>query len=140
MAFAVAQPADSGGQTLEGHPLPRQLDPSSQAFIFGEFSKHGAVGGCDVCWIARQCHPAERAFAFAKERSDICGDESRVVEGTVVACKRGFGPQAVAVVEYFCTGVEKADHGLDVGGHGVSGAADELVGLIGAHLLDCFGG
>ena len=101
----------------------------------GELVEHGPVGGRDVGRITRQGHPAERPLALAEQRPDVGGQEARVVEGPLAAPQEGLGPQAVAVVEHLGSGVEEADHGLHMGGHGGSGPADELLGLAPAQLV-----
>src|SRR5690242_7066998 len=72
-AFAVPQPADAGGQSLEADLLPRELDPAAQNFVIGEQLEDEIVGYGDIVRIARKRSPAERSAAFAKHRPDVRG-------------------------------------------------------------------
>ena len=51
-ALAIAQPADTRGQTLEMNLLLCQLDPALQRCIFREKLQHGFVSAIDILGIA----------------------------------------------------------------------------------------
>ena len=140
VALAVAQPADAGGQALEGDPLAGQGDPAVEGLVVGELLEHGPVGGGDVGGVAGQGHPAERPLALAEQRADVGGQEAGVVEGPVEAAELGLGAQAVAVVEDLGAPVEEADHGLAVGGHRLPGPAGQLARVGAGHLGGGLGG
>src|ERR1022692_1787684 len=75
--LAVAEPADPGGQALEAHLPPGQLDPPGQRRVLREKVEDGPVGGRDIGWVAGQRGPPERALALAEQRPDVGRDESR---------------------------------------------------------------
>ena len=134
MAFAVAEPADPGRESLEGDPFAGQSDPAGQRFVLGELLEHRPVGGGDVGRIARQGHPAERSDAFAEQRADVGGKEARVVERPVEATELRFGPEAVAVVEHLGALVHESDHRLAVHGHRGASPTGVLLGLAAPEL------
>src|SRR5260370_17640983 len=72
VALAVAQPANSRRQTLEFDALLRQLDPASQMLLLREHLQHQLVRPCNIGSFSVKDGPAERSFAFAKQRPDIC--------------------------------------------------------------------
>ena len=77
MALAEADPADAGGQALEGDALARHVEPVVQMRIVGDQFLDALVGLVDVFRIAGQGRPAERADAAAEQRADIGGHEAR---------------------------------------------------------------
>ena len=134
VTLAVPEPADPCRQALEGDLLAGQLDPPMQTVIVGKLLEHRPIGGRDVGGIARQRNPAERAFALAEQRADVCRQEARIVERPVEATELGLGAQAVAVVEDLAALVEEPDHRPAVRRHAVARPADELL-RIGARQL-----
>jgi hypothetical protein len=99
IALAIAEPADAGGQTLEGNLIGGEAEPFLQAEVVGEELEQGGVGPGDVLRVAREGNPAERPAAFAEGIADEGGDEAGVGEGIVDACYFGLCAQVVAVVE-----------------------------------------
>ena len=140
MAFAVAEPADPRRQALEGDPLAGHLDPPVQTLVVGELVEHRLVGRGDVGWIAGQRHPAERALALAEQRTDVRGEEARIVERPVEAAELGLGAQAVAVVEDLAALVHEADHRPAVHGHALAARRMSSCGSLRGHLRCCLGG
>ena len=100
VALAVAQPADAGGQALEGDALLGHRDPAAQVVVVGE-ELEDAPGRCAAMSFGspRQRHPAERALALAEQRPDVGGHEAGEVEGAVVAALARLVADGVAVVE-----------------------------------------
>ena len=70
-AFAIAKPADAGGQSLKLNARLRHLDPPPERGVFGEERHHCFVGLPDVFRIAGERHPPERALALAEEWADV---------------------------------------------------------------------
>ena len=63
VALAVAEPADAGGQALEGDALAGRARASgSMRFVVGEQLQDGLVGAVDVLGVAGEGDPAERAL------------------------------------------------------------------------------
>src|SRR5713101_546132 len=77
--FAVAEPADARRQALKFHSLLRQLDPASEMLILRKHLQHQLICPRDIRSLARERRPAERAFAFAKERPNVRWHKSREV-------------------------------------------------------------
>ena len=89
--------------------------------------------------VAGQHGPAERALALAEQRPDVGGDEAGEVEGPGVPGQFGLAADGVAVVEHLGSGVEEADHGGHVHGHGLAGPAGEARRVFGpqrGHVLE----
>ena len=84
VALLVPEPADARGQALEGHAVLRLGDPPAQQIVLGKEIKHRLVGAVDVIRIARERGPTKRAFPLTEQRSNVGGDEARVVEGAGV--------------------------------------------------------
>src|SRR3989449_5075411 len=78
--LALSQPADAGGQSLEGDTLPGEPDPARQVLVLGEQLAHQAVGTADNVLVAAHRDPTERPLAFPEQRPDVLGDETRAVE------------------------------------------------------------
>ena len=133
-AFAVAEPADARGKALEGDSLACHLDPTMQVFVVGELLQHGTIGGRDVGGVAAERDPTERSLALAEQRTDVRGQEARVVEGALEAAELGLGAQAVAVVEHLAALVHEADHRAAVHCHALATATDELLRVGTRHL------
>lgn len=129
VAFAVAEPADPGGQALELDALAGQLDPAGQRLVLREEVEDGAVGVVDVGGVAGQRRPAEGALALAEQRADVGRDEAGEGEGPLVAGELRLAADGVAVVEDLGAGVLEADHRLHVPGHRLAGALGEFSGL-----------
>jgi hypothetical protein len=96
-ALAIAQPADAGGQPLEGHFLAGHIQPAVQVFILREERFDGPIGGVDILRVAGKRHPAEGSLALAEQRADIGGDKAREVEGVFHAVIKGPLAQVIAV-------------------------------------------
>src|SRR4051812_34630366 len=79
--FAVAEPQDACGKTLERDTLAREADPAHEGFVVPEHLERRIVGDPNVFRIARQGGPPEWTLAFAEERTDVFRDESGDVEG-----------------------------------------------------------
>ena len=77
-AVAVAEPADPGGQSLEGDTLGSELEPAQEQRVVGEQPPELVVDGGDVGRVAREGGPPEGTDAAAEERPDIGRDEARV--------------------------------------------------------------
>src|SRR5262249_8400717 len=75
-AFAVTEPADSGGQSLKLYLLSREVNPSVEHFVFMKELQHQIVRNCDVARVARKRCPPERAASFRKHRPNIGGNKS----------------------------------------------------------------
>ena len=114
---AEADPADAGGQALEGDALARHVEPAVQVGVVGEQLLHRGVGGVDVLRVARQRAPAEGADAPAEQRADIGGDEAGEGEGVLQPLVLRDLADVVAVVERRHAGVPEIDHRRDMGLH-----------------------
>src|SRR5262245_29325283 len=79
-AVAVAKPENPRRQALERDALARERQPTNQCGVVPEHLERRFVGEADVFGIARERRPTEGAFAFAEQRTDVFGDESRDVE------------------------------------------------------------
>ena len=135
VALAMAEPADAGGQALEGHPVRGQADPAGQRLVVGELGEDGLVGGADVGRVAGQRRPPERPLACAEQRPDVGGQEPGVGEGPLEAAELRLAPQAVAVVEDLDAPVGEGDHRRAVPGHRGPGPGGVVVGVAPAQLL-----
>src|SRR5690606_15203641 len=76
VAFAVAEPADAGGQALEVDAFTGHADPAGQRLVLGEEVEDRPVGPRDVGRVAGEGGPAEGALALAEQRADVGGDEA----------------------------------------------------------------
>src|SRR5690348_570762 len=72
-AFAVAEPADARGQSLEVNAIPSETQPAIQRLVIGKHLEREIVRLTNVLSITRQRNPAKRSFAFAEQRSDVFG-------------------------------------------------------------------
>ena len=119
VALAVPEPADAGGQPLEGDTFLGHPDPPLQPVVVREQAGHRAVGRQDVGRVARQRHPPERPLSLAEERPDERGHEPRIGVGPLVCEPALLGPrtEVVAVVEHYGAPFQEPDHRLDVLGH-----------------------
>ena len=118
-ALAVAEPADARGESLELDPLAREVDPAAENAVLREHLQDEIVGGVNVGGIARERRPAERAAAFAEQRTNVGGHEAREIEGVFHAVLEGEGADVVAVVEGDRAHLLQLEHAFDVAGHGV---------------------
>src|SRR5712675_1106119 len=78
-AFAVAEPANAGGQTLELDPLASEIDPATKNAIVGKQFEYEVVGRMNVGRFAGKRYPAERTSTFTEQRPNVCRHESRKV-------------------------------------------------------------
>ena len=122
--LAVAEPADARRQPLELDLLPGLADPAGQGFVLRELPDDGLVGGVDVPRPSRKRRPAERPLALTEEGADILRDEARDVEGGRDPGFLGLAADIVAVVESPGPSFPQLEHGFDVDGHRLVGAAD----------------
>ncbi|GBE30454.1 hypothetical protein BMS3Bbin04_01489 [bacterium BMS3Bbin04] len=79
--------------------LLRHVDPAVQRFVVWEQLLNRGVGGVDILWIAGYRAPAERAFPFAEQVTDVCWHESREGERVFVSHTFRLPTQVVAVVK-----------------------------------------
>src|SRR5688572_30955543 len=79
------EPADARRQPLELNAFARQIQPAVQVLVVRDELLHFAVGLVDVIGVARERHPAKRAYAAAKQRADVRGHEAREIEGAFFA-------------------------------------------------------
>ena len=124
--FAVAEPADARGKSLEVDSLLGQFDPAAEARVFGEEFEDQLIGPVDVLRIAGERDPAEWAFALAEERTDVFRYEAGDVKGVFDASQLCLRAQVVAVVEGDGAEALQFQHGLDVLAHGSHRAARVL--------------
>src|SRR5215212_11012480 len=96
--FAVAEPADPRGQTLEGDLLPRAAQPFLQPIVVGKELHHRSVRRIDIGRITGKSHPAERALPLAEQGPDVSRHEARELKGALVAALPRLVPDRVAVV------------------------------------------
>src|SRR4029078_4264763 len=97
---AVAQPADPGGQPLEGDPLRGDGQPALEQPVVGEGFEQRGVDPGDVVRIAGQGGPAERPGAPAEQRPDVGGHEPRKGESVCEAGVEGLCAQYSCTVAY----------------------------------------
>ena len=98
-ALAVAEPADARGQSLELDALAREIDPAAENAVLGEQLEDQFVGDVNVGGLTGERDPAERAAAFAEQRTNVGGHESGEIVGVLHAALEGEGADVVAVVE-----------------------------------------
>src|SRR5262249_58288121 len=72
--FAVAEPANPGGQTLEPHLVAGQFDPAGQSGVFRKEIEDGLIGPIDVLLLPRQGDPAKRSLALAEQWANVFGN------------------------------------------------------------------
>ena len=83
--FAIAQPADARRQSLKLYFFLRHLYPAFEVIVFREHFQNQAIGASNVRSLAGKRGPAERAFAFAKKRTNISWNKTREVVGVLQA-------------------------------------------------------
>src|SRR5262245_47922913 len=81
MAVAQTYPADARRQTLKADARFGHVQPIVQMRVARKQRLHLGVGAPDVLGVTRQCRPAERPDAAAKERANVGWDKTREVEG-----------------------------------------------------------
>src|SRR5690242_6089290 len=79
-AFAVTEPADARGQTLEMDAIAGKPQPAIERAIVGKHLEREIVSLANVLRIAGKRDPAERPFAFTKQRPNVFGHEAGNVE------------------------------------------------------------
>src|SRR4030095_12444524 len=89
VSLPIAEPADARRQALEADLVASATQPLLQPRIVMEQIHHSAVGDLDVVWVARQGHPAERAFALTEQGPDVGRHESGKLEGAFAATPPG---------------------------------------------------
>jgi hypothetical protein len=52
-----------------------------QVLVFWEEFQDGLIGAIDVFLVSRKRYPSKWSLAFTEQRSDVCGDEPRELEG-----------------------------------------------------------
>ena len=129
--LAVTEPADAGRQALEVDLLPGQGDPAGERGVVLELAQDDVVDPGDVGRVSGQGCPPERAAADAEQRPDEGGDEPGKVEGVGDPAGHGLGADIVAVVEDDGASALELQHGLDVHGHGIQGAVDVVLWILG---------
>ncbi len=82
--------------------------------VVGKQIHHCLVGFVDVFLFARKCHPAERTFAFAKQRADIRRHEAGIIKGIFNAIVEGTLPKIVAVIKDDCPAFLIFEHCFNV--------------------------
>ncbi len=90
MTLAVSQPTNTRWQTLERNALFGQAHPLVQAIVIGEFLEHCFVGCCNVFRVSRKRNPTEWPATFTEQRTNVCRQETWVVECAVVTTKLCF--------------------------------------------------
>ena len=126
-ALAITEPADARGQALEVDAVLRQAHPARENRIVGEEFERQAVRGADIFGRARERDPTKRTAAFAEQRADVLGNEAGNFESVFDARGLGLRADVVAVVERDRAHSLQREHGADVLGHGVEGAAHIFV-------------
>ena len=112
VAFAVPQPADAGGKSLESNPLLGETNPPMQRLVLWKEFEDGAIRRGDIGRVAGERHPAERSLAFGEQRTDVRRDEPRVRKSIVEPTEAGLTPQVVSVVEDLRASLLETDHRL----------------------------
>src|SRR5215470_4582774 len=97
VAFSIAQPANTRGQTLEFHSLLRHGDPALQMFVLGKHFQDQLVSSSNIRSLTRKCRPPKRSFALAEQWANVSRNEAGEVVGVLHACLVGKGPNVVAV-------------------------------------------
>ena len=110
MPFAVAEPADAGGKTLECDAFFCHVNPSMQSRIVWEKFEQCVIGGLDVLRIAAQCDPTEGAAADAELRANVGGNESGERECIGVASVECALTDVVAVIKGLRAAMHELDH------------------------------
>src|SRR5579859_380621 len=101
--FAIAQPANAGGESLELDTFAGQADPSAQNAVVGEQFKHQIIGNSNIGRVAGERRPAERTASFAKQWTDIGRNKAGEIVSILDSPLKSEGPYVVAVVEGHAT-------------------------------------
>src|SRR5262249_10912029 len=127
-SLAVTKPADPRRKSLEVNSLLSQFNPAAEACVFREEFEDQFVGGIDVLWIARECYPAKRSFAFAEEWADVFGHEAGNVVGVLDSNQLGLSADVIAVVKGYGSTALQLQHRLHLLAHRSHRAARVLFG------------
>jgi hypothetical protein len=117
IAFAITQPADACGQTLELDLLSGHSYPAMQRLILREELKNSLIGAIDIFWVARECHPTEGAFAATEEGTNKSRYKAGKVHGMSLASRQGLSPQIVAIIEDNGSSLLHLQHGTHMDHH-----------------------
>jgi hypothetical protein len=113
-AFAVAQPADTCGQTLKLHFVACHADPAVQVFIIREKGLYRRIRAVDIFRITRQRYPTEGSLALTKQRANVGRNKSRIVKRLLYASVKSPLTQVVAIVKYLCPTPLEGQHSFKV--------------------------
>src|SRR5262245_29443865 len=113
-AFAISEPANARGKTLESYFFASQANPSVEDLIFREEFKYEIVRELDIAWISRERSPSEWAASFGKHGADVGRNESWKVVGVFNSTFISHGPNVVAVVERDGAALLHIEHRLNV--------------------------
>ena len=128
VTVAQPDPADAGGQALEGDAFLRHVEPAVKVGVFREQPLHRGVGGMDVRRIARERAPPEGADAPAEEGADIGRDEAGEGEGVLQPLILCHLSDIVAIIQRRHACVPEIHHRGDMGAHGGAGGFLHLLG------------
>src|SRR5437016_5246648 len=98
----ATEPANPRGQSLKLNAFARELHPTRQCFVLRKYFERQFVGARDIVWIAAQRDPAKRATAFAKQRTNVFGNEPWNVERVLDARLLRLSANVVSVIECDC--------------------------------------
>ena len=136
-AFAVSQPADAGGESLEADFFAGHPDPAAEGLVVGELFEDEFIGTGDIVGIAGEGYPSEGAFTFTEEGPDVGRDESGEGESFGVAGFFSLSAEVVAVIEDDRSAFLQFNHGLAVENHRSIGHANVFI-RIGIPQFKCF--
>src|ERR1041385_3613330 len=98
-ALAVTEPADARRQSLQVNAFARETQPAIQRAIVRKQLECEVVSLANVFGVARQRDPAKRPFAFAEQRSNVFGHESRNLERVFATGVESLLANVVAVIK-----------------------------------------
>jgi hypothetical protein len=52
-----------------------------QVLVFWEEFQDGLIGAVNIFLVSRKSYPSEGSLTFTEQWSDVCGDETRELEG-----------------------------------------------------------
>src|ERR1700690_752888 len=81
VAFAIAEPANARGKSLETDSFLRQLDPAAENFVVRKHFEDKLVRTMDIRRLAGKRGPTERPATLAKERTNVGGNEAGKIVG-----------------------------------------------------------
>src|SRR4030065_519763 len=110
----IAEPADPGRQSVEGHGLLRMLDPVHELFVPGELAPDRFVGLSYVFRVSRDRDPPERSTSFGEHAREVERHNPLETEGIFDPGLHCLCSDVVAIVEHDSSSSHETDHRTDM--------------------------